>query len=255
MGSFSSHSRYVHLYINGLYWGVYNPCERPDASFAASYLGGNKADYDAINGTGAQLVDGTFDARNTLLSLNTSSLTNLAQYEQIKQYLDVPQYIDYMIAQLYAANWDWGPVKNWYAVRQRQPGAGFKYLCWDSERTLEGVNDKPNVSPDNLQANLVRNAEYRLAFADHVRKHFFNGGALTTNAVAATWLARATQIDRAMVLESARWGIPSRMERPRCRRCLIPPIPPACHTLARRTGWASRGVCLRTIFRSVPAWC
>ncbi|MFO1512779.1 MAG: lamin tail domain-containing protein [Verrucomicrobiota bacterium] len=33
MGSFSSHSRYVHLYINGLYWGVYNPCEDLDKSF------------------------------------------------------------------------------------------------------------------------------------------------------------------------------------------------------------------------------
>ncbi|HWI56877.1 MAG TPA: chitobiase/beta-hexosaminidase C-terminal domain-containing protein, partial [Bacillota bacterium] len=206
MGALSSHSRYVHLYINGLYWGVYNPCERPNASFAASYLGGDKTDYDAINGTGAQLVDGDLAARNSLLSLNTSSLSNLAQYAQIQQYLDVPQYIDYMILQLYGANWDWGTVKNWYAIHPRQPGAGYKYLCWDSERTLEGVNDKVSVSPDNLQANLVRNAEYRLAFADHVRKHFFNDGALTPEAVLATWQARAAQIDRAMVGESARWG-------------------------------------------------
>jgi hypothetical protein len=207
MGALSSHSRYVHLYINGLYWGVYNPCERPDAAFAASYLGGDSSQYDAINGTDGQLVDGDTVARNALLSLNTASLVNLAQYEQIKQYLDVQQYIDYMIVQLYGANWDWGTLKNWYSVRLRQPGAGFKYLCWDSERTLEGVNDKvSNISPDNLQANLVRNAEYRLAFADRVHKHFFNGGALTTNAVAGAWQARASQIDRAMVLESARWG-------------------------------------------------
>ena len=32
MGAVSSHSRFVHLYINGLYWGVYNPCERPEAA-------------------------------------------------------------------------------------------------------------------------------------------------------------------------------------------------------------------------------
>jgi CotH kinase protein/Lamin Tail Domain/Fn3 associated/Chitobiase/beta-hexosaminidase C-terminal domain/Immunoglobulin I-set domain/Bacterial TSP3 repeat len=206
MGAMSSHSRYVHLYINGLYWGVYNPCERPDSTFAASYLGGDKSQYDAINGTGGQLVDGDTDARNALLSLNTTNLASLAQYAQIQEYLDVPQYIDYMIAQLYGANWDWGTLKNWYAIRLRQPGAGFKYLSWDSERVFEGVADKVNVSPDNLQANLVRNAEYRLAFADHVQKHFFDGGALTTNAVVALWQARAAQIDRAIVGESARWG-------------------------------------------------
>ncbi|HEY5914693.1 MAG TPA: lamin tail domain-containing protein, partial [Verrucomicrobiae bacterium] len=206
MGAFSSHSRYVHLYINGLYWGVYNPCERPDAGFAASYLGGDKADYDAFNGTGPQLVDGTTAARNAMLSLNNTNLASLSQYEQIQQYLDVPQYIDYMIGQLYGANWDWGTVKNWYAVRRRQPGAGFQYLYWDSERTLEGLNDQVNVSPDNLQANLAKNVEYRLTFADHVQKHFFDGGALTPDSVAATWRARAAQIDRAIVGESARWG-------------------------------------------------
>lgn len=206
MGALSSHSCYVHLYINGLYWGVYNPCERPDASFAASYLGGDKTQYDAINGSGGVLVDGDLTARNAMLGLNNANLAALAQYEQIQQYLDVPQYIDYMISQLYGANWDWGTLKNWYSVRLRQAGAGFKYLCWDSERTMEGVTDKVNVSPDNLQANLVRNAEYRLAFADHVQKHFFDAGTLTTNSTAALWRERATQIDRAMVPESARWG-------------------------------------------------
>lgn len=206
MGALSSHSRYVQLFINGLYWGVYNPCERPDENFAASYLGGSKTNYDAFNGTGAQLLNGNTIARNAMLSLNTTNLADPAQYAQMKAYLDVPQYIDYMIAQLYAANWDWGAQKNWYAIRQREPGAGFKYLSWDSERTLEGLNDKVSVSPDNLQANLVRNSEYRLEFADHVHKHFFNGGALTPARVAALWQARAAQVDRAMILESARWG-------------------------------------------------
>lgn len=77
MGALSSHSRYVHLYINGLYWGVYNPCERPDAGFAASYLGGDKTQYDAFNGTGGQLLDGDTVARNAMLSLNNTNLASL----------------------------------------------------------------------------------------------------------------------------------------------------------------------------------
>ena len=32
--------RWVHLYLNGLYWGVYNCTERPDEGFAAQYYGG-----------------------------------------------------------------------------------------------------------------------------------------------------------------------------------------------------------------------
>jgi hypothetical protein len=85
-------------------------------------------------------------------------------------------------------------------------------MCWDDERTLEGTNDTPvgsalnSVSPSGLQANLVRNAEYRLLFADRVYKYMFNNGVLTSNRVAQIWLARSSQIYQAIVGESARWG-------------------------------------------------
>ncbi len=215
MGAQTCHSRYVHLYINGLYWGVYNPSERPDANFAAAYCGGNPEDYDAFNGTfPGTPVDGTAAARNALLAIN--NLDNPAQYDLIKQYLDIGVYIDYFILQVYGANQDWGTTKNWYSFRRRLPGAGFNYVCWDSERTLEGINDRPpgvssaanlnSLSPDGLQAKLSANPEYRLTFADHVRKHFFNDGVLTPASMIKSWQARAAQIDRAIVGESARWG-------------------------------------------------
>ena len=42
------HGKYVHLYLNGMYWGLYNLHERPDDSFADEYYGGDKDDYDVI---------------------------------------------------------------------------------------------------------------------------------------------------------------------------------------------------------------
>ncbi|MGE5611715.1 MAG: chitobiase/beta-hexosaminidase C-terminal domain-containing protein, partial [Bacillota bacterium] len=47
MGEPAPHQQFVHLYINGLYWGLYAVAERPSAPFAASYVGGKKEDYDA----------------------------------------------------------------------------------------------------------------------------------------------------------------------------------------------------------------
>ena len=214
MGDLAGHSRYVHLYINGLYWGVYNPCERADGSFGAAYLGGQPEDYDAYNGSGTVLVSGNAAAHNAMLAI--SNLQILSQYDLMRQYLDVTQYADYMLLQIYGANQDWGVSKNWYCLRKREAGAGFKYLCWDDERVFEDINHLPmgvgsvaalnSISPDNLQAKLVASPEYRLLFADRVQRHFFNGGVLTTNAIAASWQARAGQIDRAIVGESARWG-------------------------------------------------
>ncbi|HUF62566.1 MAG TPA: CotH kinase family protein [Verrucomicrobiales bacterium] len=52
MGQPSSRGTWAHVYLNGLYWGIYNPSERPDASFAASHFGGNKEEYDAIKHAG-----------------------------------------------------------------------------------------------------------------------------------------------------------------------------------------------------------
>ncbi len=38
--------RFVHLYLNGLYWGLYQIQERAEASYAAGYFGGTDLDYD-----------------------------------------------------------------------------------------------------------------------------------------------------------------------------------------------------------------
>ena len=41
-------SRYYHLYLNGMYWGLFQTQERAEARFAAEYLGGNDEDYDVV---------------------------------------------------------------------------------------------------------------------------------------------------------------------------------------------------------------
>jgi hypothetical protein len=208
MGDLSSHSSYVHLYINGLYWGVYNPCDDLDNNFAAATLGGSDADYDVVKAsTGQLVVDENTIAMNAMQALDNSGLSSLNQYNQIRQYLDVAQYADYFMLQNWGGDMDWNQTGNWSALRERQPGAGFKFMCWDSERTLEGINDIANqAGPLGLHGNLINNAEYRLAFADRVHKHFFNNGALTTNGVIRLWNERASQIQAAIVAESARWG-------------------------------------------------
>jgi hypothetical protein len=205
MGALASHNRYVHLYINGLYWGVYDPSERPDGTFAASYLGGEKEDYDVVNEGAA--VDGDMVAYNAMLAI--PNLVNNAQYDLMKQYLDIPQFIDYILLHFYVGHQDWGLNKNWYTMRKHAGNDGFKYVPWDGENILQGTTDNRVSSadtPSGLHTALIANAEYKLAFADRVQKHLFNGGALTPGPCAARWMNRANQIDVAILAESARWG-------------------------------------------------
>jgi hypothetical protein len=206
MGWVAGHNRYVHLFLDGLYWGVYDLAERPDASFAAAYLGGKREDFDAINESEAK--DGTTDAYEVLRSM--SGLSRLARYDQLCQRLDVPEYIDYLLLNYYGGNRDWGENKNWYAIRRRQPAGPFRFYVWDGEQILQGVKEdivnQPYEIPFNLANELRENAEFRLAFADRAQRHLFDQGALTPAAVTTRWLARAEQVDLAIVAESARWG-------------------------------------------------
>ena len=53
LGWQSTRGRYVHLYLNGVYWGLYQIQERAEAAFGSTYIGGNKDDYDVIKHTGS----------------------------------------------------------------------------------------------------------------------------------------------------------------------------------------------------------
>jgi hypothetical protein len=68
------------------------------------------------------------------------------------------------------------------------------------------VNDFTYSNPQRMHQDLMSSPEYKLRFADHVRKHFLDGGALTPAATLARFQARANQLEKAMKTESARWG-------------------------------------------------
>ncbi|MCW1925789.1 chitobiase/beta-hexosaminidase C-terminal domain-containing protein [Luteolibacter arcticus] len=213
MHGMGSRGNLVHLYINGIYWGIYNPCERPDAEFSASYFGGDPEDYDAMNHDG--VVDGDNIAWNTMRDLARAGITTPAQYTAIKQYLDVDQYIDYMLLNFYGSNQDW-PDNNWTATRLRSEGAGYRFFVWDAEMTLHSPTSNrtnppnsdlaENDNPGMLYTALRQNAEFRLRFADRARRYLYNGGALTPAALSARFTAAAAKAQPGIFAEQARWG-------------------------------------------------
>jgi hypothetical protein len=212
MGGYGHHGRHVHLYLNGLYWGLYNLHERPDESFAASYFGGHKEDYDVLKHNEGNVVNGSNQDYREMFDVAGAGLSSHARYQIIQQYLDVPNFIDYMLTNFYYGNTDWAH-QNWYATRNRiDPKGRWRYHSWDAEKGMQGLND--NVvgkddgygSPTYLHQKLRANAEYRLLFADRVYRHFFNGGVLTVEGATALYQHRLDEVDRAVVGESARWG-------------------------------------------------
>ncbi len=207
MGSLTHHGTWFHVYLNGLYWGVYNAVERPDASFAASYYGGEKEEYDCI-GTW-ELKDGNWDAWNDFFAMIRQPLN----YETVKAVLDIPDFIDYLIANQFSGNYDW-PQNNWYATRRRVDGEKWHFHSWDAEASLIDIyTNRVNYDgwywtggPGEVYLALLNIAEFRQDFADRVYQHMFNDGPLTVEANQARFAEQVAIIDRAIVGESARWG-------------------------------------------------
>lgn len=223
MGHASSNSSYVHLYINGIYWGIYAPSERMDKEYAVKYLGGDEDDWDVIKDY-AEVSDGTIDAWNEMMQMANAGLEDNNAYQlflgnnpdgtpnpEIDAMVDGLNLADYMLINFYGGNTDWDH-HNWTAMRNRvKPGKGFKFFCWDAEHMVKTlnenvVNENNDNCPSNIFQRLMENEEYKRLFADRVQKHCFNNGALTPEAAKARWMKRQEQIATSVYAESARWG-------------------------------------------------
>jgi hypothetical protein len=224
MGGQSPHGRHVHLYLNGLYWGMYYLHERPDDTFAESYLGGNKDDYDVIKHTPTTPVNDvdlnpSQPGHQSSATANYAAMLNLvrqnmtvpANYTAVQQKLDIDNFIDYMLANYYSGNTDWAH-KNWYASFNRvDPTGKWRFHSWDAEHVFKSVFEDVTTrndpgGPTEIHHRLIVNPEYKLRFNDRVQEHFFNGGVLTPQVAGSIYAARMQMVDRAIVGESARWG-------------------------------------------------
>lgn len=206
LGHASGHGRFVHLYYNGLYFGVHDLTERIEDDWYAEHLGGREDDWKVNKD---HVVSESGPRWNAMTSLLNGTITNNGVYDQVKDYIDLENYIDYMLLHFYADAEDW-PTKNGYGAVNEITGDGkFRFQVWDQEIALDKFNWNRYSSGSGSGAPFQRlrlNDEFRLLFADRVHKHMFNGGALSESESIARYRKIADEINKAIVAESARWG-------------------------------------------------
>jgi len=159
---------FYHLYINGMYWGLYQTEERCDSRYAESYYGDDNDDFDAVKADGdtgdMYAVDGTRDAYEDLWTGMTAGVSGDTAYFALQgmnsdgtenssytKLLDIDNVIDYMLLIYFTANRD-SPIgppnqntmpRNLTSVYNRTNPDGFKFVAHDNEHSLEiteGVN-------------------------------------------------------------------------------------------------------------------
>ncbi|MBN2136966.1 MAG: lamin tail domain-containing protein [Sedimentisphaerales bacterium] len=244
MGHPYTRSRYYHLYLNGVYWGLFQTQERAESVHAASYMGGDRDDYDVVKTPGMFASDGTRASLdrfyNTVVSGGKLLLDDLELYYRVQglnmdgtpnpayeRMFDVDNVIDFMIIEYYTGDRD-GPASRYTGVPNNTYGAynrvnpdGWKWYHHDNEHTLgAGAAELNMVEPFTTAGSAMSafnphwlhqecaniNIDYRTRFTDHVYKAFYNGGLLTVDKAREYIQMRASQIDMAIIAESARWG-------------------------------------------------
>jgi hypothetical protein len=224
MGNINPHGRFMHLYLNGRYWGVYHLRERWSADTLRAYLGGPKEGYEAINGNWnvggwadsvAPPYDGDGSAWERIKNLALTS--NPSNYDDLVPYLDVPHFVDYMIM------WMYGNAEDEYrCVGPNDVGSGFKWFLNDADGFLRSTGNRtgfasntPGVfgrsagdGPGSIFSLLYKagNPDFRSLLADRIHRHYFNDGAMTPAKTIPRLEERCNEMDLPFWAEAERWN-------------------------------------------------
>lgn len=230
---------YAQLYINGLYWGLYNLAERPNAAFFASTFGGEESEWDVLKDF-QELNDGNGTAWNEMVAIvNDAGVTDAVRCQKLLGnnpdgtrnlaypiYIHWPSFRDYMITHIAAGAEDWPDHNYWVGRRRGVMSEGFRFMSWDQEISNDSLT-RPGGRGSNAPFSSVgdpaidsgytfgpamiydkfRRAEpFKTLFRERIHALLFNNGPLSPTAQKARWATLQTRIDKAIVGESARWG-------------------------------------------------
>ena len=176
--------RPVVVYINGEYYGMYNLREKLNGDYVETNYGIDSDDIDLIKY--AYPIKGTISNYNNLINyVNTHDLSKTDAYEYVKSQVDIEELCNYMIAESYYGNTDWGNIRYW-----KSDSSGWRFMLYDLDWSMWSstvsfgypvINKSiPAVtylySAINISRKLYKNPEYKdlylRTFAYHLENTF-----------------------------------------------------------------------------------
>lgn len=156
MGQPVAHGKWVLLYLNGQFWGLYNLTERIDLQMLRSYSTKN-ADWDIIVKENGWDENGGWYSREEARDggdgawlenqnwVGSADFTNPGNIGLLEWRVDVENIFSYMFLQAYVQNYDW-PGNNWIVYRRSDPGAQgnegkWRLMVWDAEYSFGSGSD------------------------------------------------------------------------------------------------------------------
>lgn len=119
------------LYINGLYWGIYNIREKINRHYLAYEFGVDKDSLDLVEHERNVKVGGIGHYDDLRKFMANSDLSIQENYEYVKSQMDVDNFMIYQITQIFIDNQDGGGnIKFW---RPRTQNGRWRWILYDTD--------------------------------------------------------------------------------------------------------------------------
>ncbi len=214
-GSPNPHNRYVHVYLDGKYWGQYDLREKFDDNMLAEYLGGDNADYDFISGSKVTIdvfypVDGVLkDGDGTQWQALVDSSDD---YLTWKTMVDENSFFDVMLLFMYGF-----AEAEWNAAGAPDLGKEFVFQSNDADLFFSrGHPQWTNKTYPQHNANGPNDMFLRLFneghpdffqdFADRAAFRLNYNGNLTSVGLRAHMDEIAAIMEKSIIGEAAKWS-------------------------------------------------
>lgn len=206
LGHVDTHGRWVNVYQNGEYWGLYHLREHFDDHFMASYFGGDNSNYVGLNA--GRVANGNDDEKSWAAASGPAA----AKWSTWSTHIDPVRYVDWMLLQEYQGNfWDLRVNGNFRGAGPATPQGhpGFIFHGSDQDITLTAPGDTtifPGPANSWNAMRSERDPEFLILLNDRIQELLRGDGELTVAAATERWDRLASQIQASIPGEAQRWS-------------------------------------------------
>ncbi len=146
--------RPAHVYLNGIYWGIYNIREKINKHFLNAYHDIDKDSIDLLEHRSVVKKGSDEHYLNLLHYLASHDLSKKEHFDYVATQMEVNNFMDYQIAQIYFDNQDaGGNIKFW---RPQTPNGRWRWILFDTDWGF-GLNDYYAYNNNSLKFHTAPN--------------------------------------------------------------------------------------------------
>ncbi|NOX46554.1 MAG: T9SS type A sorting domain-containing protein [Chlorobi bacterium] len=118
------------LYLNGVYWGIYNIREKQNEDYLKDIKGANPMNVNMLEYVG-EVIEGSNEDYLILREfMEQNDLNTETNFNYLKSKIDIDDFINYQIAEIYMGNYDW-PGLNIKYWNENKEDSKWRWLLYD----------------------------------------------------------------------------------------------------------------------------